>query len=206
MTGGYGRIYCRRKAGGEPFECNGEPLGFDLLSFWQWSASDVVSNTLRGILAEYLVARAMGLGETDVREDWAAFDVLSPEGIKVEVKSAAFLQSWAQSRLSIIQFNYRKTRSWDADTNVQSTEAMGHADVYVFALLRNTEQESLNPLDVDQWRFYVVPTHVLNARTRSQQSITLNSLEALVNSVAYDGLRAAVVVAAAGENPSAVHG
>lgn len=48
-----------RRSGGEGFHATGRPLGFDLLSFWQWSCSDLVGNALRGLVAEYLVARAV---------------------------------------------------------------------------------------------------------------------------------------------------
>jgi hypothetical protein len=37
----------------------------------------------------------------------------------------------------------------------------------------------MDPLNLDQWEFYVLPTAVLDARGRSQHSITLPSLKAL---------------------------
>lgn len=49
-----GRIPRLRRSGDERFRNGGAALSFDLLSFWQWGASDLVSNTLRGVLAEYL--------------------------------------------------------------------------------------------------------------------------------------------------------
>lgn len=48
-----------QRNGSEVFHTAGAELGFNLLSFWKWSASDLVSNTLRGLLAEYLVAQAV---------------------------------------------------------------------------------------------------------------------------------------------------
>jgi hypothetical protein len=45
------------KSGEEQFHVEGEPAGFNLLSFWKWSVSDLVSNATRGILAEYIVAQ-----------------------------------------------------------------------------------------------------------------------------------------------------
>jgi len=56
---------------------------------------------------------------------------------------------------------------------------MRQADVYVFAVLNHKEKHSLDPLDVDQWEFYVVPTSTLDGRQRSQHSITLKSLQKL---------------------------
>ena len=53
------RATIKRKTGGEVFHSNGRPMKFDLLEFWGWSTSDLVSNVTRGCLAEYIVARAL---------------------------------------------------------------------------------------------------------------------------------------------------
>ena len=188
-----GRRQPLRKTGAERLHSEGTELGPDLLSFWQWSASDLVSNATRGVLAEFIVAQALGVSTTGVRDEWAAFDLVTPAGVKVEVKSAAFIQSWHQERLSPISFLTRATRAWDADTNTQSREAKRQADVYVFALLAHADKATMDPLDVGQWRFFVLASRALNARTRSQHSITLSSLEALCGgSVAFINLAASV--------------
>lgn len=87
------RVKLARKTGPEPFHANGTAVGCDLLDFWQWSTSDLVSNVTRGRLAEYIVARALGLDTNGVRNEWAAFDLQTESGVKIEVKSAAFIQS-----------------------------------------------------------------------------------------------------------------
>jgi hypothetical protein len=188
-----------RKTGGEFFHHGGVRQGFDLLSFWQWSASDLVSNTLRGLLAEYLIAEALGVAAEGIREEWAPYDLLTPEDITVEVKSAAYIQSWHQKKLSPIVFSCPKTRAWDPRTSAYEEKARRQACVYVFALLAHQEQATLDPLDLDQWEFYVVSTAVLDARERSQHSITLNSLKALqVEPVGFGGIAEAVARAAGG--------
>ena len=65
--------------------------------------------------------------------------------------------------------------------------------MYVFALLAHTHQKTLDPLNVSQWEFFVVPTMSLDHRNRSQHSITLPSLKALSGeSVRFSGLKRAV--------------
>ena len=65
--------------------------------------------------------------------------------------------------------------------------------MYVFALLAHTDQRTLDPLDVSQWQFFVVPTVSLDNRKRSQHSITLPSLKALAGeSINLSGLKEAV--------------
>src|SRR5215208_5272042 len=93
-----------RKSGRERFRDGANELDFDLLSFWQWSASNLLSNATRGVVAEYIVARALDASPEGVRDEWAAYDLRTKEDVKVEVKSAAFLQSWYQGRLSRISF------------------------------------------------------------------------------------------------------
>ena len=78
-----GVISTKRLGGAETFkEAVGSPL----------AVADIVGNTNRGALAEFIVARAIG-SEPAVRNDWAAYDLETPSGIKVEVKSSAYLQS-----------------------------------------------------------------------------------------------------------------
>ena len=105
-----------RQSGEEPFHNAGKPLPFDVLSFWQWSTSDFLSNMARGILAEYIVACALDANPGGVRDEWASFDLLTDDGTKVEVKSAAYLQSWVQTKLSRISFRIPKTRAWSPKT------------------------------------------------------------------------------------------
>ena len=80
-------IQATRKSGKECFEgMDGEN---SLQDFWAWAFSDLVSNTERGKLAEYLVAKAMGCG-TQISQTWESYDLLSPEGIKIEVNPPIF--------------------------------------------------------------------------------------------------------------------
>jgi len=189
-----GRIRTKRKTGSERVTSEGTDLGFDLLGFWQWSRSDLVSNAARGVLAEYIVARALSIDTGGVRDEWAAHDLTTNSGLKIEVKSAAYMQSWAQKVQSKITFNISATRAWDADTNVQSKESKRQADIYVFALLRHLDKSTIDPLIVSQWRFYVLPSGELNVRR--QKSITLKTLELLHGpGVKYSELSGAVASA-----------
>jgi len=161
----------------------------------------LVSNATRGVLAEFIIAHALGIPLNEPREEWAAWDLTTHDDIekniiKVEVKSAAYVQSWNQTRLSNITFNTPKTRAWDADSNRQSEEIKRQADVYVLALLAHQEKPTIDPLNLDQWLFFVLPTAALDGRTRSQHSITLRSLEKLHGpGIPFARLREAVHIA-----------
>jgi hypothetical protein len=174
----FAQLVVQRRAGAEPFRNGEQSLPFDLLSFWQWSASDMASNALRGRIAEYLVAQALSIAD-GVRAEWDAYDLRTPTGTTVEVKSAAYLQTWAQKGLSVISFDIAPTRAWDAATNVMATESRRQADLYVFALLGHQDKATFNPLDVQQWRFFVLPTVVLNTKVPSQKQLGLSGLRNL---------------------------
>ena len=151
MASSLDRAPSTRKSGSERFRDGLKELDFDLLSFWQWSASDLVSNATRGIVAEYLVARAISANAEGVRDEWAAYDLETEDGVKVEVKSAAFLQSWYQVRPSRVSFIVPKARAWDPSTNFLSEKPVRQADVYVFALLAHQDKLTIDPMDVGQW-------------------------------------------------------
>jgi len=75
--------------------------------------------------------------------------------------------------------------------------------LYVFALLTAQDKAEIDPLKIDQWQFYVMSTKALNERTRSQQSITLKSLQKESgDAVGYSGLAARIKEVLSPENLS----
>ena len=172
---GFPQLKVTKKTGDEQFYQTGSPLNLSLINFWQWSASDLVSNATRGILAEYIVANALGLAD-GVRAEWDAFDLLTKDGIKIEVKSAAYLQTWYHKKLSAIAFSIRPTSSWTASASELATELKRQADIYVFCVLNHKEKDSLDPLNLEQWEFYFLRTSVLNEKIVQQKTIGLASL------------------------------
>jgi len=188
---GLDEVHAGKKTGDERFRERGKGLPFDLKSFWQWSASDLLSNVTRGVMAEFLVAKAVGLADESIRKEWDPFDLVTPEGIKVEVKSSAYLQSWTQRELSKVRFQVPKTQAWDYATNKWGTEKARHADVYVFALLAHEDKSTVDPMDLDQWTFYVIPTTTLNVLDRS--SLRIQDLDDHAEPLQFGQIREAVL-------------
>ncbi|MDI3409347.1 hypothetical protein [Streptomyces cavernicola] len=172
-----GPLDITRRSADEPIRINGDTIG-KLGAFWSWACSDLANNTMRGILAEYLVATALG-AETGTRTEWDIVDIRTPEGWRVEVKSAAYLQSWRQRRLSEISFSIAPAAGWDNQTGKTSTEVLRRSDVYVFCLLHHQHKQTLDPLNLDQWTFYVLSTRTLDEKCPSQKRIGLASLKHL---------------------------
>lgn len=164
------------KTGDEPFTQQGQSIGSDLRQFWRWACSDLIGNAQRGVLAEFIVGLALGCVTDGVRVEWDASDLVTEGGVRVEVKSSAYLQSWKQERLSSISFGIQPTNGWDAKTNTIGAERKRQADVYVFCVFTQTDRSTADPLDTDQWDFYVMSTRRLNSAFGEQKSVVLGSL------------------------------
>ncbi len=169
-------LKCSLKSGQENLTYFGKKTNFRLIDFWRWSMSDILSNSTRGKLAEFIVGTAVGTDFASPRDEWDCFDIKSNNGIKIEVKSAAYIQSWDQKKYSTISFSIKKAKKGRS------------ADVYVFCLLKHRVQDTINPLNLEQWSFFVLPTHTINNYKRSQISITLNSLSKLTKETTYENL------------------
>jgi hypothetical protein len=166
-----------KKSGHESLLVKGSGSGVTILDFWRWAMSDLVSNAPRGVLAEFIVAYALGLTD-GVRNPWGAYDLVTSAGIKIEVKSASYLQFWNQKNLSKIIFPIKASRTWNHDTGITilSVESCRQADVYVFCVLAHKDKNTINPLDTDQWEFYVINTSILNDNYPKNKSMSLSSL------------------------------
>ena len=185
-------IKASRKTGEEVFTGLGKSKLLILKDFWQWSSSDLVSNATRGILAEFLVASALELNH-GVRNEWDSYDLKTETGVKIEVKSAAYVQSWYQQKLSDITFNIRTTLAWDYKTSRFAKEKKRQADVYVFCLLHHEDKKTINPMDLSQWTFYVVSTKKIEQTCKDIKSISLSRLRKLNPMVCnFDGLKEAI--------------
>ncbi|GAA1460884.1 hypothetical protein NE857_09855 [Nocardiopsis exhalans] len=189
-----GRLVVNRRSGDEPIMVGDQAAG-SLQAFWSWAYSDLADNTARGILAEYLVATALNAAD-GTRREWDSVDIRTTEEWRVEVKSSAYLQTWDQKELSKISFSIGPSAGWDARTNTQDTEKRRNSDAYVFCVLHHQDKPSLDPLDLGQWTFYVLPTRVLDEQRPEQQTIALSSLLELGPAQTdYPGLAAAVASA-----------
>jgi hypothetical protein len=96
-----------------PFLIRESPIGYTLLDFWSWAFSDVITNTIRGMVAEFIVALALEIDIRIPRDAWSKFD-LSYRDHGIEVKSSSYYQRWYQKSISKISFNIPKRQGWEA--------------------------------------------------------------------------------------------
>lgn len=193
----------KQRTGDEHITFDQMPIGYLLSDYWAWNSSDLLNNTLRGSFCEFIVSAALGLDLSGVNEDWGAYDVTFPyrlyrdgqwrDEVHIEVKSCAYLQAWEQSKLSSIMFSIRPTRAWSPTTGYEDT-VRRQSDAYVFCVYTVKDRAKADPLVLDDWDFYIVPTKKLDEFCGAQKTISLPALLALDPILAdYSGIKDAII-------------
>ncbi len=144
-----------------------------VLNFWQWAFSDLQMNDIRGIFAEWVVAQLLGI-PLETRDSWQEWDLETPEGVTIEVKTSAYVQAWPQKEKSRIVFSGLKGKRLNPNMNTYAEEKTYNADLYVFCVQVEEDPGKWDALDLAQWRFYLVPK-VEIARTNSN-SLSLSAV------------------------------
>ena len=168
-------IATMRKTGNERFSIANTMQNISLCDYWSWAHSDLIVNTERGKLAEFIVASALGV-HGNLNSMWNSFDLLY-NGKGIEVKSASYVQSWRQTKESYISFSVRPTVGVIEDTGTYDNDRKRQSSAYVFCLLKHKDKQTVNPLDLNQWKFYVVPTALLDMFIPTQKTIVLSFFE-----------------------------
>jgi len=163
------------RTGDEPFHQDGACTSVRVSDFWRWAVSDLVDNVTRGRLAEFIVASALGIAN-GVRGSWDVCDLTTRTGLTLQVKSCAYLQSWGHEELTKVVFDIKPTRAWDYRTNRMEADPKRHSILYIFCLLHHQDKGTLDPLDLTQWSFYLVPTRVLDEVVPKLQCLSLSRL------------------------------
>lgn len=185
--------------GSEQLIFKDKELGSSVLDFWSWAYSDLIRNVNRGAFAEFIVLEAMNNQSgitpprTNFRVSMDAYDLLSPDGIRVEVKSSAYIQAWESEHPARISFRIAPAKSLDSSGNYSAgSQYCRHSDVYVFCVWTAMSREQ-NILDLSLWDFYVIATKTLDQKVPNQKTITFQSLLSLQpRKVDYFGLYEAI--------------
>lgn len=185
--------------GSEQLIFKDKKLGSSVLDFWSWAYSDLIRNVNRGAFAEFIVLEAMNNQSgitpprTNFRVSMDAYDLLSPDGIRVEVKSSAYIQAWESEHPARISFRIAPAKSLDSSGNYSAdSQYCRHSDVYVFCVWTAMSREQ-DILDLSLWDFYVIATKTLDQKVPNQKTITFQSLLSLrPRKVDYFGLYEAI--------------
>lgn len=169
----------QKMSGDEPF--TDTAICFKVQEFWAFALSDLITNMNRGHLAEFLVAKALGVADAqnEFISDATPWD-LDFEEKRIEVKSSSFCQRWQGDNYpshSQPGFDIRKKhRTEDRDRHPKPPTER-HSDIIVFALFAKEGDLKPNPLALNNWRFFVVPTKAVNEQMQEKQRISLTQLQ-----------------------------
>jgi len=191
-----------------------EPMkGVDgtVVDFWAWGFSDLLMNTTRSVLAEFLVGKRLGIIDTP-RLEWIPYDFKYREK-KIEVKSSAYLQSWNQrGKHNKPKFDIKPRKTaWDnslgKSTNIDEKR---QADYYIFCLFNHKEKGTANVLDVDAWEFYSISKEKLESdivlpNHSNKNSISLSTISEICVRSSYEGLKRTIDSMIDGEPKVASH-
>lgn len=164
----------RLYTGNEHFTFDGMPVNRLLSDFLLWVSSDLTNYVTRSILAEYIVSSALDF-DIALRQNNEPYR-LTYCGNIIEIKSSAYIQSLQTDVLTSPIFGIAPTYAFDENEIVKRERK---SQMYVFCLLDCLNRETVEPLQLEQWKFYVLPTSVLNEKCGEQKTLTLNALKAL---------------------------
>lgn len=181
----------KKLTGDEHFLYEGVSVNKLLIDFWSWQSSDLLNNSIRGALAEYIVAMSLNLDTSEARNVWDDHDLVYND-FNIEVKSSSFLQSWEKSEMSRIVFTIYESRP-SAASLWENDDIRRHSDLYIFCVFACQDRLLADPLKLEQWNFYVLKTAELNTKVGHQKSISLSSLLSIgAIKTDYKGLKATV--------------
>lgn len=164
----------RLYTGDEHFTFDGMPTNRLLSDFLFWVSSDLTNNMTRSILAEYIVSSALDL-DISLRQTDEPYRIPYKD-IIIEVKSSAYIQTMQNAVLSSPIFGIAPTYAWNDDEIVKRERK---SQLYVFCLLDCLNRETVEPLHLEQWKFFILPTSTLNEKCGEQKTLTLNALKAI---------------------------
>jgi len=160
-----------------------------ILDFWQWAYCDLKDNTGRGVFAEWMVAKLLRLPASEPRPPWQAWDITTPDGLTLEVKASAYVQTFGDPANGVlgnpskIRFSRLKTRRpLDRFGKKIAEEKTYNADLYVFCVELCAQEAAWDPLDLGQWEFYVLERDAL--QDLGQSSMNLRTLRKVASETA----------------------
>lgn len=187
-------------SGNETFSCGDSMLDTTIKDFWAWSMSRLMGDGPRGDLAEFIVNTALGVDTTIPKKGWGECDIVY-NGIRIEIKCSTYLQAWERPTLSKPVFSIAKTVNCDIGEVNGVYQYIGRdgkpperrSELYIFCLFAATEREQADPMQLDQWEFYIVPTSLINEKLGDQRKISLQGIGRLgISKVGYADIKTVV--------------
>lgn len=175
--------------GDEFFTYNGNNTDMTILEFWRWHFSEIYD--LQSKISEYIVGKALGLTEAENVGVWTLFDMMYREK-RIEIKETSFYHAWQTDEEPKSQKrSFGITKAYDNYLDKNSPYRR-QSDIYIFCLNTGETKASSNPLQLEHWEFYIVPTYRINEVCKNGKSISLLRVRNLAEKVSYDKLKSKI--------------
>ena len=161
--------------GKEKFKLDGQELDFDFTDFWRFQYSNVFN--MQEYIAEFLVAQALGVSESQNAGYWTLWDITYRD-TKIEIKETSFYHPWNKNGHVSKQRTFGITKangSYDP-TTCGNKEYRRQNDIYVFCLNTGNTPDESYPLNLNNWEFYVIPTSFINEKCGDNKTLSLNRI------------------------------
>ena len=177
----------------EEFTVGGKSTGLTVRDYWSFQFSNIWD--IQEEVAEFIVAKALGLEVPHNKNGWTLWDI-NYRGKRIEIKESAYFHSWRNDGKTTESRYFGINKSY-AEYKDNTSEYARQNDIYVFCLNTGKTKEESNPLNLDHWEFYVIRTAVINRVCGDNKHITLGRLQTLTKKaecacVSYDKLKMAV--------------
>lgn len=158
------------KTGEEHFQDGDRQTELTVLDFWRFEYSNLLNQQDR--IAEYLVAKSLGRTQADNANHWSLYDI-DYKGRRIEVKQTAYMHPWNDNGKVSKQRVFNIGMAYTGYKN-PTTEWKRQSDLYIFCLNTGMTREDADPLNLEHWEFYVIPTAVINSQCGGNKTISLN--------------------------------
>jgi len=171
----------------EKFIFNKNELDFGILDFWKSKYSNIYN--MQEVIAEFLIEKALGIDKAQNTDYWTLYDILYRK-YRIEVKQTSYYHPWNEnSKISNIRrFKITKANSkYDSKDFENKFERQN--DIYVFCLNTGETKETSNPMNLDNWEFYVVATKIINEECKNNKTISLNKVRKICKKISYNEIK-----------------
>lgn len=172
--------------GNEIFCFNGKETEMSILEFWRWHYSDIFAQHDK--IAEFIVAKALGLTKADNTGAWTLYDI-DYRNKRIEIKETSYYHSWQTDEEPKSQVRtFSITKAYSEYKDATSTFERQN-DIYVFCLNTGDTRAESYPLNLENWKFYIVPTSIINEYCGDAKSISLGRVERFTKPQKYNEIK-----------------
>ncbi len=188
------------------FDSTGPIADLAVFNFWNWAFRDLCDDDVKGIYIEWVIGKMLGI-EGERRISWANSDLITLDGIRIEIKSTSYWQSWKlMDEHGKIKKAPEKGNPLKADNEIKfgglkAKDSLGKdqwggesaykSHLYLFCFQKEKDYFRWNALDMDQWEFYVLKREDLERL--NVKTITLSRLKKITSKLNSASLKETVL-------------